>query len=61
MVYKGTQSVVEFKDNTIAIDIDTDRVTESDGWKLRPLNQCLVCLYTPLCCTVFEILYIQIL
>ena len=43
VVCKGTQSVVEFKDNTITIDIDTDRVTEKDGWKLHPLNPPLVC------------------
>ena len=35
---KGTKSIVEFEDNTIAIDIDADGVTERDGWKLLPLN-----------------------
>ena len=44
MVNKGTQSIVDFKENTITIDIDTNRVTESDRWQLRPLNPPLVCL-----------------
>ena len=40
--HKGTKSYVEFKDNTISIEIDADKVTEGDGWKLRPLNEPVV-------------------
>ena len=41
---RGTQSVVEFEENTITLDIDADKVTNKDGWKLSPLNPPVVCL-----------------
>ena len=54
---KGTQSVVEFEDNTITLDIDADKVTEIDGWKLRPLNQPLVCLSQIVICCIHTLFF----
>lgn len=36
--HKSAPLTVEFKDEEISMDINHNKVTESDGWKLEPLN-----------------------
>lgn len=37
-VLEGASAMVEFEGEEISIDINTNEVTETGGWKLQPVN-----------------------